>query len=200
MNVATLNINDPSYPSLLKNIFDPPKTLYILGNENVFNNCIAVVGARKMTKRGEEAAKKIVKEFVKKGYVIVSGMALGIDGVAHKTAIENGGKTVAVLGCGIDVIYPPENRELYFKILKSGGAIISEIPNGHRVQKQYFASRNRIVSGLSQAVIIIEAEIKSGTLITARLALEQGREVYAVAGSAGTDYLIAQGANAILGE
>ncbi|MEK7565870.1 MAG: DNA-processing protein DprA [Patescibacteria group bacterium] len=175
--------------------------MYIIGSDRTLlytDKIMAVVGTRKMTSYGEKMTAKLAKGLVEAGYVIVSGMALGIDAVAHWTAINNGGKTIAVLGAGADVIYPPENRGLYFKILATGGAIVSEIPLGQRVEKNMFAARNRIISGLAQGVVIIEGEIRSGSLITARLALDQGRDVFAVPGSLGTDYLIDQGAKAVI--
>ncbi len=206
-------------PLSLKNIYDPPKILYIRhsGLSRIDSGCglrpyqnddrlrellsfskiIAVVGAREMTENGGKKCAKIVKELVNKGFIIVSGMARGIDTVAHWTAIKNGGRTIAVLGTGVDIIYPPENRELYFKILAEGGAIVSEIPTGQRVTKNVFAARNRIISGLAQAVVVVEAKIKSGSMITARVALEQGREVFAIPNSEGTDYLISCGAKLV---
>ncbi|MCL4390083.1 MAG: DNA-processing protein DprA [Patescibacteria group bacterium] len=203
--VEVLKITDAGYPPQLKNIFCPPKTLYVksqLGSEEVrklvTGKIIAIVGTRKMTKKGEKNTAKITKELVKQRFIICSGMALGIDGVAHQTAIENNGQTIAVLGAGVDVVYPPQHRELYNSILAHGGAIIAEVPPGRRVSRELFPARNRIISGLSQAVIVIEAPLKSGALITARLALDQGREVLAVPGSPGCDYLIAQGAVKIL--
>ncbi|MBI3559372.1 DNA-protecting protein DprA [Candidatus Gottesmanbacteria bacterium] len=188
-----VKISSPEYPELLKNIFDPPRTLYIKG-QIPKGKMIAVVGTRKMTRRGEQVTKRLVGQLVREGYIIISGMALGIDGVAHKTAIEAGGKTIAVLGAGVNVIYPPENEVLYFKILEFGGAIVSEIEPDKRVNKNMFPARNRIISGMATAVVVIEGALKSGSLITARLALEQGRDVFAVPGSEGTDYLISQGA------
>jgi len=187
---------DSAYPQSLKNIFDPPETLYVIGDIK-FSKAVSVVGTRQLSKRGQENTEIICKELVNRGFTIISGLALGIDAVAHWTAIKNGGKTVAVLGAGVDIIYPPQNRELYFKIIESGGAIISEIPPGKLSPHSYFPARNRIISGLSEAIIVTEAQIKSGALITARLAIDQGRDVYAVPGSPGCDYLIENGAQAI---
>ncbi|OGG07703.1 DNA protecting protein DprA [Candidatus Gottesmanbacteria bacterium RIFCSPHIGHO2_01_FULL_42_12] len=187
---------DSAYPLSLKNIYDPPETLYVIGDIK-FSKAVSVVGTRQLSKRGQENTEIICKELVNRGFTIISGLALGIDAVAHWTAIKNGGKTVAVLGAGVDIIYPPQNRELYFKIIESGGAIISEIPPGKLSPHSYFPARNRIISGLSEAIIVTEAQIKSGALITARLAIDQGRDVYAVPGSPGCDYLIENGAQAI---
>ena len=185
------------FPESLKNIPDPPKSLYVVGNEKLLaaEKIIAIVGTRNPTEFGKEITAKIAKEFVKKGYIIISGMAKGIDSVAHWAAIN---KTIAVLGCGVDIIYPPENRELYFQILQNNGAIISEIPPGQFVPRNKFAARNRIISGLAQAVLIPECSLRSGSMVTARLALDQGKDIYCVPGSEGTDYLISQGANDIL--
>lgn len=195
-SVTKVTIFDPDYPELLKNIFDPPKILYVKG-QLPKGKIVAVVGTRKMTNFGEKICAKIVKELVKQYFIIISGMALGIDAVAHWTAIKNNGKTIAVLGAGVNVIYPPENKDLYFKILETGGAIISEVEPDKRVSRDLFPARNRIISGLAQATVVVEGAFKSGSLITARLALEQGREVFAVPGSPGTDYLIEQGANVL---
>ncbi len=194
--IEEIRVTDKCYPELLKNIFDPPKVLYVKGTLPK-GKMIAVVGTRKMTSRGELVTRKLVTGLVEQGFIIVSGMAVGIDGVVHQTAIECGGKTVAVLGAGVNIIYPPQHRGLYNSILEHG-AIISEVEPDRMVEKKLFPARNRIISGMCEAVIVVEGEIKSGSLITARLALEQGREVFAVPGSPGTDYLISQGANDIL--
>lgn len=196
MEIKIVKITDEDYPKGLKNIFDPPEKLYVMGKLGEMRG-VGVVGNRNMTEKGKIATEKIVKELVKDGFAIVSGMAIGIDAVAHWTAINNGGKTIAVLGCGVDIIYPPENKDLYFKIIESGGAIISEIPPQKFVSRQSFPARNRIISGLSESVIVVEAQLKSGALITARLALDQGRDVIAVPGSPGCDYLLNEGATEI---
>lgn len=196
--INKLSIDSKFYPEILKNIFDPPKTLYYLGDLTILNKNISIVGTRNITTCGQINTSKVTKEFVKTGYTIISGMALGVDAVAHFTAIENDGKTVAVLGAGVDVIYPPENKKLYDLIIKSGGLLISEVPSGTMVRRELFPARNRIISGLSERVVVVEAALKSGSLITARLAVEQGRDVYAVPGSAGCDYLIEQGASPII--
>ena len=190
--IEKIKISDADYPEFLKNIFDPPKILYIRG-QLPKGKMVAVVGTRKMTDFGEKTCAKIVKELVKEGFIIISGMALGIDGVAHKTAIAAGGKTIAVLGAGVNIIYPPQHKDLYNSIIENG-AVISEMEPDRFVEKKLFPARNRIISGLAQAVVVIEGALKSGSLITARLALEQGRDVFAVPGSEGTDYLISQGA------
>ena len=187
-------------PQNLKNIYDPPKQLYIIGHPELVSGShkiIAIVGTRQISDFGKEITSKLTKELVKEGYVIISGMAIGVDGVAHRTALENNGKTIAVLGAGIDIIYPIIHKDLYYEISKNG-AIISEHPPGKIVPKSKFAARNRIISGLASAVVIPECSIESGTMVTAKLALDQGKEIFCVPGSAGTDYLISQGANDIL--
>lgn len=187
------------FPDSLNNIPDPPKELFYLGNIDLLysQKIMAIVGARKITERGQKITQEITKDLVKKNYVIISGMALGVDSVAHFSAINNGGKTIAVLGAGIDVIYPPQHKDLYHQIIDSSGLILSEYGPGVTVTREKFPARNRIVSGLSCGVIIIEGAIKSGSLITARLALDQGKDVFAVPGSEGTDFLIDQGATSI---
>lgn len=196
--VKIIKIADKIYPESLKNIPDPPKVLYCLGNLEVLRKNIAVVGTRQITKYGQFVTANLVKGLVEAEFTIISGMALGVDGVAHRTALENGGKTVAVLGAGVDVIYPREHEYLYNSILESGGLILSEVPPGKRVSREMFPARNRIISGLSLGVVVTEAAIKSGSLITARLALDQGREVFAIPGSPGADYLIEQGATVVM--
>jgi DNA processing protein len=188
------------FPPLLKNIPDPPKTLFCLGNELILSSerIIAIVGTRRMTRSGEEKATKITNDLVTAGFIIISGLALGIDGVAHRTAIGSGGRTIAVLGTGVDIIYPPEHVALYNSILQHEGAIISELSPGTRPDRAHFPARNRIISGLAQAVVVVEGALKSGSLITARLALDQGKDVFAVPGSEGTDYLIEQGAKPVV--
>jgi DNA processing protein len=160
------------------------------------SKAIAVVGARQMSPRGEKLTKKFVKILVKAGFTIISGLARGVDTVAHKTALEEGGRTIAVLGSGIDVIYPPENKELAQKIIKKG-ALISGFPKGTPPYAKNFLARNKIVAGLSKAVLVIEGKRRSGTLSTASHAANLGIEVFAVPGSEATDWLIEQGANIV---
>lgn len=187
LHVSVLPLNDPKYPKLLKEISDPPFLLYIRGKNTGeainLNKTIAVVGTRKITPYGQKVTRELVTELVAHGFTIVSGMAYGVDAVAHQAAIDAGGKTIAVLGCGIDIIAPPSNARLYRAIGEQGfGAIISEIPLGLRPNKGLFTSRNRIISGLSLGVLVTEGTETSGALITARYAGEQGREVFAVPG------------------
>lgn len=184
MNIVALKLSDPTYPKLLREILDPPKVLYVRGSGTKINldKTIAVVGTRQVTPYGRKVTKKLVEELVGHGFTIVSGMAIGVDTVAHETTIETGGKTIAVLGCGIDIIAPASNANLYWEIISGHGAIVSEMPLGVRPDKKRFVTRNRIISGLSLGVVVTEGDEHSGALITAKYALEQGREVFAVPG------------------
>jgi len=172
-----------AYPSSLKTIADPPICLYVRGEAAIFNQTdkiyFAIVGTRTPSPYGEQVAKKFSFELAKAGFIIVSGMALGIDALSHWAALNAGGKTIAVLGCGVDIIYPSSNRLLYEKIVNGGGAVVSEFPEKMMVQKGLFIARNRIISGLSRGVLVVEGASDSGSLITARYAAEQGREVFA---------------------
>lgn len=182
LGINKVGIFDKDYPYLLKQIYDPPAVLYYKGNlEALRKKCIAVVGTRKMTGEGRLLTDKFVKHLVKAGLTIISGLARGIDTEAHKTAVEANGQTVAVLGSGLNKIYPPENKQLAMDIINGHGAVISEYPPDELPCPGNFPIRNRIISGLSLGVLVVEASDNSGSLITARLALEQGREVFAVA-------------------
>ena len=202
--VDIVSIDDKEYPKILKNIYDPPISLYILGNKEILNKpSIAIVGCRECTSYGKNVAYELGYNLAKENFCIVSGLAKGIDGAAHKGVVSAQGNTIAVLGNGLDTMYPTENIPLAKQILKTGGAIISEYPLGEKPQKQNFPERNRIVSGLSKGLIVVEAKEKSGTLITVDFALEQGRDVFVVPGnissinSYGTNDLIKQGAKLI---
>ena len=184
--ITVLSQEDNRYPNQLKNIPDPPICLYIKGkiDEINFNReknfpFFAVVGTRKPTAYGQQIARMFVSQLASLGFVIVSGMAAGIDTIAHETTIESGSLTVAVLGCGVDIIYPSQNTYLYQKIVDGAGLVVSEFPPGHTVAPGLFIARNRIISGLSKGVMVIEGLKDSGSLITARFAVEQGREVFA---------------------
>jgi DNA processing protein len=198
--VKVITIEDDDYPINLKAIYDPPVVLYIKGNIRKEELCIAMVGTRTPTEYGLLQARHLSKRLANLGFCIVSGLARGIDTACHKAALEENGLTYGVLGCGIDVVYPPENNWLYRRIPESGGGIITEFPFGTRPYKQNFPKRNRIISGLSLGVVVIEAPPKSGALITANLALHQNREVFAVPGpvnsptSLGVNNLIKEGA------
>lgn len=171
------------FPNLLKDIPDPPLGIYVLGElPNEKYNKVGVVGARRCTQYGASNAYKFGKELAEKGVVIVSGMALGIDSMAHKGAIDAKGKTIAVLGCGADVVYPPSNKNLRDSIIENG-CIISEFPPSTPAFPAHFPIRNRIISGLSDAIIVVEAAKRSGTFITVGQALEQGRDVFAIPGN-----------------
>ena len=197
-------IFDESYPKLLAQIYDPPIVLYYKGElESAEKKAIAVVGTRKMTGYGKVATDQFTKGLVAAGLTIVSGLARGIDSQAHLTAVSENGKTIAVLGGGLNNIFPPENKGLAAKIANGFGAVMSEFPPNYASLPGNFPARNRIISGLSLAVLVIEAAEDSGSLITARLALEQGREVFAVPGpitsslSKGPIDLIKEGARAV---
>lgn len=194
-----------SYPNLLKEINGKPKELYVLGNlELLRRKCMAIVGCRECSSYGAEVSQKLAYNLAKQNIVIVSGLAKGIDTYAHQGALEGKGKTIAVVAHGLDMIYPKENRELAKQIILNDGAIISEFPIGTKTAKENFPMRNRIISGISTGTIVVEAKEKSGSLITANFALEQGRELYAVPGniisenSRGTNELIKNGAEPII--
>jgi DNA processing protein len=197
--VRLLSIEDNDYPSCLKSIHDPPPFLFVRGKLPSFHRSLGVVGTRSITPYGRMVSEKFVADLVHNGFVIVSGLALGVDSCAHETALKNSGITVGVLGSGVDEIYPSGNRSLAERIIKQGGAIISEYPLGTPAMKHHFPERNRIISGLSCGILVAEGGVKSGALITARLALEHGREVFAVPNNitkinlSGTNHLIRRG-------
>lgn len=182
-NIGVLHRESDNYPSPLKNIPDPPICLYVKGNPDNFNfdddYFFSVVGTRKPTSYGELLTKKFTRELVQAGFIIVSGMALGVDAIAHETALNAGGKTIAVLGCGVDIVYPVANTNLYRRIIETGSLIMSEFPPGHTVVKGLFVARNRIVSGLSKGIMVTEGAKDSGALITVKYAANQGKEVFA---------------------
>lgn len=187
--VRFLILIDSNYPSLLKQIQRPPFVLYVKGSveilkqvQNNMEKTIAVVGTRKVTQYGRDVTELLTAELVSAGFTIVSGLAMGVDAVAHQTAIDNNGKTIAVLGCGVDCATPAENQNLYDQIIERGGCVVSELPLGHSPTKGSFPARNRIIAGLSQGVIVTEGAEDSGALITADYALSFGRRVFAVPG------------------
>ncbi len=192
------------YPQRLEEIFDPPKQLFVLGELPEKNRkSIAVVGARNCSYYGRDMARLFGYRLGAAGVNVISGMARGIDGWAHQGALESGGKTYAVLGCGVDVCYPEEHRKLYHSIIKRGG-VLSEFSMGTKAKPNFFPLRNRIISGLSDGILVVEAREKSGSLITADTALEQGKDVFVVPGrigdelSVGCNRLIRQGAVPVL--
>lgn len=196
--VSYVSILDEQYSDLLKEIFDPPWILFTKGDASLLQKpALSIVGSRKTSQYGRLVTQKLTPELVSKGWVIVSGLALGIDAVSHECTLKAKGKTIGVLGSGIDVIYPEHNRHIYEQI-QDVGLIISEYPPGTAPHPSFFPRRNRIISGLSYGTIVIEAAKQSGSLITAHFALEQGREVFAIPGSifdrhsVGTNLLIQQ--------
>ncbi len=204
--IKLITFRDDDYPKLLKEIYDFPPLLYVRGNlrkEDKFS--LAVVGTRRPSTYGQQITEEIVEGLTQSKVAIVSGLAYGIDSQAHQAAIDFGGRTIAVLGTGLDwqSVYPRQNRKLVEEIIASGGAVVSEFPCGMPAHKQNFPRRNRLISGLSLGVVVIEGNEDSGSLITARCALEQNREVFAVPGSiynensAGPNNLIKQGARVV---
>jgi DNA processing protein len=201
--VKAFTYHDDGYPARLKQIYDYPPILYVKGSLLPQDEwCLAVVGTRKATVYGRQAAEEIVSDLARNKITIVSGLARGIDSIAHRSALEAGGRTIAVFGCGLDIVYPGENTSLA-KSITTNGALISEFPLGIEPRRENFPLRNRIMSGLSLGVLVVEAGDTSGAMITARLALEQNREVFAVPGSIlspssrGTNNLIQEGAKLI---
>lgn len=199
--IKQVNFYDKEYPKQLKNMYDPPITLFYKGDITLSNtNCISVVGSRNATKYGLDASYNLGKEVARNNYTVVSGMARGIDTKAHQGALSVGnGKTIAVVGCGLDRVYPEENVKLFNEITERG-LVLSEYVVGAKVEAGNFPARNRIISGLSENLVVVEATPKSGAMITVGFALEQGKNVYAVPGnvnsyaSAGTNELIKNGA------
>jgi len=200
-----IDIKDKKYPELLKKIKGAPKKLYYRGeyDDNIFKNCLAVVGSRRLTSYGRRMTQLLVSEIAAAGITIVSGFMYGGDEAAHRATVEVGGRTIAVMPCGIDLIHPEYQEELYQKILDNNGLIISEFPGKSLPLNWMYAARNRIVAGLSKAVLIIEAGINSGTMITANYAKKFDRKIFAVPGpltsevSKGTAQLIKEGAKIV---
>lgn len=202
-NISVITLQDDNYPILLKEIYDAPAIIYLKGNIDFNDLMLGIVGSRRPTDYGRHTTYDFSSRLALNGITIVSGLALGIDSIAHQAAIDSKGKTIAVLGCGVDQIYPLSHEKLGHKIIETGGAIISEYPIGTPPLKQHFPARNRIISGLSAGLIITEAAEGSGSLITARAALEQNREVFAIPGpiynknSFGPNNLIKMGAHLV---
>ena len=182
-NINVLNISGKFYPKLLREIFYPPPVLFYKGNQILKSDyLLAIVGTRKCSAYGKDAARYISRQLSKIGITIVSGMASGIDYWAQKAALEEKGSSIGILGCGIDIIYPPENKDLYSQLMDNG-SLLTEFFPGTPPLKSNFPARNRIISGMSMGVVVIEAGIKSGALITGEFALNQNREVFAIPGS-----------------
>ena len=201
--VHIVTLVDEEYPAALREIDDPPMVLYVRGEQPIESaRAIAIVGTRRSTRYGKMIAGRFASQLALKGFIIVSGLAAGIDASAHQGTLDVGGFTVAVMGCGIDYPYPKRNQPIYERIVETG-VVMSEYPMGSRPAKWTFPQRNRILSGLSRGVLVIQAPERSGSLITARCALEQGRDVFAVPGninsltSAGSNRLIKQGATLV---
>lgn len=202
--IEIVSILDEEYPKVLKEIYDPPISLYCKGDKTILGKkSIGIVGCRDASEYGKKAAKYFAYQLAKENVVIVSGLARGIDSYAHIGNICAQGKTIAVIGNGLDRIYPEENTMLAQRIVKEGGVIVSEYPLGTKPNKMNFPARNRIISGLSTGILVVEAKKKSGTLITVDFALEQGKDVFVVPGnidsinSVGTNDLIKQGAKMV---
>lgn len=209
--IDIISIYDKEYPQILKEIYDPPISLYIKGNKSILNKpAIGIVGCREVSRYGRSVAKYFSYHLVQRENNIISGLAKGVDSYAHIGAIcgqmdkEKGcGRTIAILGNGLDTIYPKENEKLANQIVQKGGSVLSEYPLGTKADRMNFPARNRIISGMSKGIIVVEAKEKSGTLITVDFALEQGREVFVVPGnidsinSVGTNRLIQEGAKLV---
>jgi DNA processing protein len=199
-----LHFDHPAYPPLLRTVIGAPLVLFVIGNLDIMSSMqLAIVGSRKPTSDGRDAAQYFTRELVQNGFVTTSGLAAGIDAICHQTTLQNGGKTIAVQGCGLNHLYPSKHRYLASQILEQGGALVSEFFPETLPRPEYFPRRNRIISGLAAGTLIIEAAEKSGSLITARYALEQNREVFAVPGrfnnvnAQGCHKLIQQGAKLV---
>jgi DNA processing protein len=198
-NVSIVTLSDENYPAMLTQIPDPPPFLYVRGEIFADDRAVAVVGARNASQYGLQTANRLARELADCGVTVVSGMARGIDTAAHEGAVSAKGRTIAVAGCGLSRVYPPENKEL-FEAIAATGAVISELAMNAPPHASHFPARNRIISGLCVGIVVVEAAARSGSLITARMALDQNREVMAVPGSvtsfksAGTHSLIKQGA------
>ena len=200
-----IKFDDSQYPELLKQINDPPKQLYYRGNwdEKIFENCLAVVGSRRMTSYGQQITNKLISKIASRGITIVSGFMYGIDATAHKTVLDAGGRTIAVMPCGIERIHPEYQTKLYADILENNGLIISEFEGDFQPAFWTYPKRNRIIAGLSKATMVIEAGLKSGSLITANLAKKYKRKVFAVPGpltsvlSEGISQLIKDGSDVV---
>jgi DNA processing protein len=203
LDIRTIDLKQPAYQQRIGRLSDPPKTLFIRGSHDPSRPSIAVIGSRKHTAYGRAVTERIVAELARCGLVIISGLALGIDGIAQQTALAAGAATTAVMPGGLDKIYPASHRQLGQSILNGGGGLISEYPAGELPQRHYFVARNRLVAALADAILVIEAAQKSGTLITVEFALEMGLPVMAVPGpitsasSVGTNQLIQAGAQLI---
>jgi len=207
IGASIITYRDEDYPPLLRQIYDPPAFFWLKGDSGALkNSCLSIVGTRRASRYGKQMTRNFTRELVERGYTIVSGLAYGIDSVAHGTTVRHGGLTVAVLGSGIDTIYPEQNKQLARDIVESGGAIISEFPPGTIPEAGNFPVRNRIVSGMSVGTLVVESGREGGSMITARSALDQNREVFVVPhaldtnGGLGCNYLIKTGQGKLVQE
>lgn len=192
--MRVIDVDSQVYPPLLLEVTNHPDRLYVRGESKVLlEKMVAVVGSRKMSVKGEEVTRRVVKQLVDMEMVVVSGLARGVDSVAHAECLRLGGRTVAVLAHGLDWVYPRENAGLAEKIVDGGGALVSQLEEGVRPERYFFPLRNRLIVGMCLGVVVIEAEIKSGTMTTANWAAELNRKVWVVRGSPGTDLLINEG-------
>ena len=195
--VHVVTRDDVEYPKNLREIYDPPVVLYVKGTLSERDAlAMAIVGSRRTTLYGQEMARKLAFQLARVGVTVVSGLARGIDTAAHRGALQAKGRTVAVIGCGIDIVYPAENKKLVDEIIEKGGAVVTEFPFGVKPDRQNFPMRNRIISGWSLGTVVVEANLKSGALITAGQAAEQGRQVFAVPGRA--DSILSKGTNKLI--
>lgn len=204
IKLEIITIEDDRYPEQLRKIKNPPKRLYAEGNiELLKSNIISIIGSRVCSENGKKLAKQFSEELVYQGITITSGMAVGIDTVAHQTTLEEKGKTIAVLANGLKHIFPPENKKLYEEIIKNDGLVITEYPPEEKARSQHFLERNRIVSGLALGILVIEAAYRSGTSVTAKLAKQQGKKIFALPHEVGdkhgkgTNRLIQEGAKIV---
>jgi len=205
MEEGVVDIKNKKYPKALKEIKSPPKRLYYRGNwdEDIFENCLAVVGSRRMTSYGRRIAEKMVRDIASSGVTIVSGFMYGIDATSHRASLDGGGRTIAVMPCGVNIVHPEYQGELYNDILKNKGLIISEFEKDFPPDTWTYPKRNRIVAGLSKSTFVVEAALKSGSLITAGFAKKYKRRIFALPGptsskvSEGTNQLIKNGASIV---
>lgn len=204
INLRIITIEDKAYPEQLKKIKNPPKHLYVEGDIKLLkDSIISIIGSRACSENGKKLAKEFSEELVYQGITIASGLAVGIDTVAHQATLGEKGKAIAVLPCGLNHIFPPENQKLYQQIIKKGGLVVTEYPPEEKAKSQRFLERNRIVSGLALGILVIEAAYRSGTSVTAKLAKEQGKKVFALPHEVGnkhgigTNRLIQEGAKIV---
>lgn len=203
-NIKLITIKDKEYPKNLQNVYDKPISIYVKGNIKLLNKfSLAIIGCRENSEYGKIVADVISKNLAKRNIVIISGLARGIDSIAHIGTLKEKGQTIAVMGSGLDIIYPYENKKLAEEIIKNDGLLISEYPLGTKPSKSNFPARNRIISGISHGIIVVEAKKKSGTMTTVDFGLEQGKNIFTIPGnitsinSEGTNELIKQGAKCV---